>query len=194
MTENDAPKKGELTELIGRANGGDAEARQRLFECLYHELRGLARSLMKSERLDHTLEPTALVNEAYLRLARGEHLAVADRHHFVGVAARAMRQVLVDHARGVGRAKRGGDWERQPLSRVGGTDEPNWDVLELHEALDALADYDPRKARVVELRTFAGLEHDEIATILRLDERTVRRDWIFAQAWLARHLGTGDSA
>lgn len=162
----------------------------RLFDTLQSELRVLAAGLMRQERPEHTLQPTALVNEVFLKLVGDQPLTWESRAHFFGTAARAMRQVLVDHARAKAAAKRGGDWARVSLSEsLGFPDDREIEVIELHEALESLANEDPRAAQVVELWFFGGLEQKEIAHVLDVSDRTVRNDWTFARLWLARELG-----
>lgn len=160
---------------------------------VYDELRGLAAAFHRREAAGHTLQPTAIVHEAYMRLARGETPPAGSRRQFFGIAARVIRQVLVDHARGRGAAKRGGDWQRISLDGPaveGG--EATLDVLELDEALDRLAGLNERQARVVELRFFAGMNDDEAGDVLGVSPRTVRGDWRVARAWLRRELGRED--
>jgi RNA polymerase sigma factor (TIGR02999 family) len=144
---------------------------------------------MRRERREHTLQPTALVHEAYLRLVDQTRVAWEDRGHFFGIAARVMRQVLVDHARRRRAARRGGDALRITLAPDAGLGPgPATDVLELHELLDALAALDPRGARVVELRVFGGLTTAETAELLGVSKRTVDDDWAVAKMWLGRRL------
>ncbi len=179
----------DLTQLLSAASGPNADpgAAERLFAAVQRELRGLASGLMHRERPGHTLQPTALVNEAYLRLVGATDLRWEDRAHFFGVAARAMRQVLVDHARERAAAKRGGGWERVTLDeRLNVLARADVDLFELDDALDRLAEKDARAAQVVELRFFGGLTEDEIAHVLDLSRRTVQREWWFAKMWL-RH-------
>lgn len=161
---------------------------------LYDELRGLARRLLENERPGHTLTPTALVHEAYLRLAKERRIGVEDRGEFFAVAATAMRRILVESARRRRRAKRGGDAERLPLEAVDAlagslSDEEAEELLAIDAALDTLGGASPRARRVVELRIFAGLTLDETAAALAVHEKTVRRDWQLARAWLRRELG-----
>lgn len=162
-----------------------------LFCAAYGELREIAARLMGRERNDHTLEPTALVNEAFLRLADGASLDWRGRAHFLGIAGRAMRQVLVEHARRRQTAKRGHGWERVTLSGLAGTVSPAFDLLDLDAALSRLAARDGRIAHVAELRIFAGLTVEEIAGILGTSKRTVDSDWAFAKPWLVRELTDG---
>ena len=144
---------------------------------------------MRREREDHTLEPTALVHEAYLRLVDQHDVQWANRGHFFAIAAQVMRRVLVDHARSHAAAKRGGHAERVTLTGAAvGSDPRVVDVLWLHDALDRLAALDPRQARVVEMRYFAGLSVDEVAGVLGISPATVKREWATARLWLARAL------
>lgn len=176
---------GEVTDLLRAAAGGDASADERLFALVYDELRGLARAVLRREQAT-TLEPTGLVHEAFLRLGNRQRIAWADRHHFFGVAARAMRRVLVDRARARHRDKRAG--ASVTLTDVADGEESPELVLAVDEALERLAAIDPRRARVVELRWFAGLEVDEVAELLGVGSATVKRDWAAARAWLATQL------
>jgi RNA polymerase sigma factor (TIGR02999 family) len=183
----DPTPPGEVTRLLHAAAEGDAEADARLFAVVYHELHGLATALLRRERAG-TLDPTDLVNEAYLRLDNRHQIGWADRHHFFGVAARAMRRVLVDRARARSRDKRAGQPVTLPDGLAG--DSPAETVVAVHEALERLAAIDPRRARVVELRWFGGLEVEEVAGILGVGSATVKRDWAAARAWLAADLGS----
>lgn len=186
MDSNDTSDRGEVTRLLQSARDGDREALDRIIAVVYDELRGLARRQLARERPGHTLHATALVHEAYVKLSAGKSLAAVDRAHFLAIAARAMRQVLVEHARRRMADKRGGGWERTTLSDAGGTaDFRPEEMLALDRALDEL---DPRQRRVVEYRFFAGMEESEIAEVLEVSERTVRRDWVKARAWLYRSL------
>ena len=158
---------------------------------VYDQLRGLAEAFLRRERPDHTLQPTALVHEAYLRLAEQDRAAWNDSSHFQATAATMIRRILVDHARGHKAAKRGGDWHRVTLSEASdGTGDV--DLLELDEALVELAGLDERQARVVELRFFGGLGIKEAAAQLGVSPRTVDGDWRLARAWLHRRLGLGE--
>jgi len=164
------------------------DALDRLIPLVYDELRALAAKRLASERADHTLQPTALVHEAYARLAAGE-MKFVDRTHFFALAARTMRRVLVDHARGKQRGKRGGGAARVTLSDdIAASDPRDFDVLALDEALTVLADVDGRKANVVELHYFGGLTHADIATSIGVSEATVDRDLRVARAWLTERL------
>jgi RNA polymerase sigma factor (TIGR02999 family) len=157
---------------------------------VYDELRGIAAAYMRRERIGHSLQPTALANEAYLRLVDETRIEWRGRAQFLAIAARAMRRILVEHARARGTAKRGGDRDRVSLSDSSGVfTAPQVDVLDLDETLEALARVDPRKAQIVELRFFAGLTTEETAEALGLSTTTVEDDWYFARAWLRRRLG-----
>lgn len=180
---------GEVTEVLKRLGDGDRSAFDQLLELVYRELRVMADRQMRKERPDHTLQATALVNEAYLKLFGSAEPSFQNRRHFFDVAARAMRQILVDHARGSRAKKRGGGWVRQNLEGLtADTETPSIDLLALDEALTRLADRYPRRARVVELRYFGGLQNNEVCDLLEVDIRTVERDWVVAQAWLHREL------
>jgi RNA polymerase sigma factor (TIGR02999 family) len=172
---------------------GDENAERELFAAVYAELRELAAVMMGRERGDHTLQATALVHEVYLRLMGREDCSWENRAHFFGAACRAMRQVLVDHARRVGSIKRGGGKQRIGLTDLASpASAPASHVLAVDEALTALDQLDARKARLVELRFFGGLNFDEIAEVLDVSVRTVKRDWSFARAWLSRWLEEGN--
>jgi len=176
---------GEVTRLLQAAQGGETDALDRLLPLVYDDLRRLARRQLGYEYAERTLNPTALVHESYLKLGRPA-MAARDRAHFLAIAARAMRQVLVDHARDRKAAKRGGgEWERTTLTDGGWSGEFDPDgVLALDEALGKL---EPRQRQVVECRFFGGMEEQEIAGALGVSERTVHRDWIKARAWLYRY-------
>lgn len=190
---------GEVTRLLGAWQGGEEGAGDRLLPMVYRELRRLAARYMASERTGHTLEPTALVHEAFLRLAGGSQPAWRDRRHFFAVSARLMRRVLVDHARARGAAKRGGAAVHVPLDGGRAADEPRAapidllgdhraellaDLLALDQSLDRLAEIDPRKSRIVELRYFSGLTVEEVAEVLGLSAPTVSLESRMARAWL----------
>lgn len=180
------PNTGEITRLLGGARHGDREALDRIVAVLYDELRELAQRQIRRERVGHTLGATALVHEAYARLA-GASVPAQDRAHFLALAARAMRQVLVDHARRSLARKRGGGWKRTTLGdRLGSSAE--LDPAEIIALDDALESLEPRQRHVVECRFFGGMEEKEIAAALGVTERTVRRDWVKARAWLYRTL------
>jgi RNA polymerase sigma factor (TIGR02999 family) len=175
-----------VTRILQDVRRGDRSAVDRLFPLVYDELRRLAGGQLRRHAPSPTLQATALVHEAYLKLAGGEGLNASDRAHFLAIAARAMRQVLVDRARARGRLKRGGGMQQTTLSGNHGVPHvPLDDVLALDRAL---AELDPRQREVVEYRFFAGMEETEIAGVLGVSERTVRRDWVKARAWLVRAL------
>lgn len=173
---------------------GDKGALDDAMPVIYAALRDLAARYMGRERPDHTLTPTALVHEAYLRLVDQRRVDWRNRAHFLGIAANMMRRILVSHARDRVAAKRGGAQDRVSLSMVGGGTEPEVDVIGLNDALERLAERDERKARVVELRFFGGLTIEETATVLEISAATVEREWTFARAWLLDALeGPGGS-
>ena len=183
-----------LLERNARGDGG-ADASRRLFELVYDELRRLAASLMRRERAEHTLQLTELVHEAFLRLTGATGIEWQDRAHFMGIAARAMRQILVDHARRHRAAKRGGGLTRVTLSGAEpAAPEEAAEILDLHEALERFAALDRRAAQVVELRVFGGLSVQEVAHLLEVSPRTVDGDWAVARMWLSRELGTGSTS
>jgi RNA polymerase sigma factor (TIGR02999 family) len=177
---------GEVTRLLRSGRGGDAAALEQLVPLVYDDLRRLARHQLGHEYGERTLNPTGLVHEAYLKLGAGA-LGATDRAHFLAIAARAMRQVLVDHARDRKAGKRGGGfWERVTLTDGAWVSEFDPDgVLDLDEAVATL---EPRQRQVVECRFFGGMEEQEIAVALGVSERTVHRDWMKARAWLYRYL------
>lgn len=183
--------KGEVTALLQDWSGGDRQALERLMPLVYGELRRLAGSYLRSERPDHTLQPTALVHEAYLRLIDQRKVVWKNRAHFFGIAAQMMRRILVDHARRRQAAKRDAERFRVVSGTTGGAaaedDAP--DLLALDSALDALERLDPRQARIVELRFFAGLTVDETAEVANVSSATVKREWRPARAWLRREIG-----
>jgi RNA polymerase sigma factor (TIGR02999 family) len=186
-----AATRQDVTALLRAWSQGDAEAGERLLPIVYGELRRQAARLLRRERRDHTLQPTALVHETYLRLVEQKAADWRNRTQFFAVAARAMRRILVDHARRHGARKRGGSWDRITLdeSRRAWPGEPDVDVLALEDALGELATIDPAKVRLVELRFFAGLNLEETASVLGVSESTVSREWRLARAWLFRRLG-----
>ncbi len=179
----------DVTVLLREVSAGSEEAPERLLEVVYEDLRRLASSYMKNERSDHTLQATALVHEAYMRLVDWENVTWQNRAHFFAVAAEVMRRVLIDHARARKAKKRAGHKlvldeaisipEQRPI-----------DLIALDEALRILEKVDPRQSRIVELRFFGGLSIEETAYILKISESTVRREWTFAKAWFQRELGS----
>jgi RNA polymerase sigma factor (TIGR02999 family) len=186
MGSESAGIEGAVTRLLEEARDGKTTALDRLLPIVYDELRRIADMELRRESPGHTLRATALVHEAYFKLTSGSAIEANDRGHFLAVAARAMRQVLVDYARKRKSAKRGGDWIRTTLNEGSGAREFDADEL---LALDrAMEELDPRQRQVVDLQFFAGLEGAEIAEVLGLSERTVRRDWAKARAWLYQAL------
>ena len=187
MPADDSPL-GSVTHLLRRWQAGDQQAFDELMPRVYDQLRRMARARMREERHDHTLEPTALVHEAYVRMVDLE-LSWEDRVHFLSMAARAMRRVLVDHARAHRAAKRGGRAIKVSLHEAHATAGPEVDLLELDQALDRLRAQQDRLGEAVELHYFGGLSYQEIAESLSVSEATVDRDLRFARAWLLRELG-----
>jgi RNA polymerase sigma-70 factor, ECF subfamily len=188
------PPSENVTALLRAWGQGDREAGERLMPFIYQELRRQAARSLRRERRDHTLPATAIVHETYLRLV-GDGSPWVDRAHFFGVAARVMRQVLVDHARRRGAAKRGGSWSRVSVEGMGVAPparESELDVVVLDQALGELAALDPGKARVVELRFFGGLSLEETAETLGVSASTVTREWRMARAWLRRWIANGE--
>jgi len=183
----------DATATLKRARRGDADAVEAMLPLVYDELHALARACFRRERVEHTLQPTALVHEAYLRLIDDSAVAWQDRTHFFGIAARSMRQILVEHARRHLAEKRGGDRVAVTLSgHLASDEEECLDLLDLNEALTELAGHDARKAEVVELRFFSGLTVEEVAAALGASLTTVERDWRMARAWLRRRLGRAE--
>ncbi|MGH9943875.1 MAG: sigma-70 family RNA polymerase sigma factor [Pyrinomonadaceae bacterium] len=190
------PSSHEITGLLVAWSGGDETALDGLLPLVYAELHRLARRHMRRERPSHTLQTTALVNEAYLRLVNWREVQWQNRAHFFAVAAQMMRRILVDFARDRQRLKRGGDALRISLSEAAAfAEERGAGLVALDEALVALAEMDARKSRVVEMRFFGGLSVGEVAEVLKVSEETVLRDWQLAKVWLLRELNkivTGD--
>lgn len=183
-----------VTQLLRAWTGGDDQALEALLPLVETELRRLARTYMARERKGHTLQTTALVNEAFVRLVDARSIPWQDRAHFLGIAARLMRRVLVDHARTRGYQKRGGDLQRVSLDEaMAVSPDPDFNLLALDRALDKLAVADPRKARVIEMRFFGGLTVEETAEALQVSADTVKRDWRLAKLWLLRGLGEADA-
>ena len=186
---------GEVTLSLQRWREGDPAQGERLMEIVYQELRRLAAHYLRNERSDHTLQPTALVHEAWLKLGDPERHDWRDRHHFFASAARGMRRYLVDHARAHRREKRGGGWQRvelDPALEVGA--ESTVDFLALDDALGRLREKSEDLARLVELRFFAGLPMEGVAEVLGVSERTARRDWAFARAWLQEEMARAEGS
>jgi RNA polymerase sigma-70 factor (ECF subfamily) len=183
------PPRGQVTELLQSWSQGDESAVERLVPLVYEDLRRRAAAALRPERPGHTLTPTALVNEAYLRLVDQRLPQFESRKHFFAVAARVMRQVLVDHARARKATKRNAGREALPLDEsMSATDERAGDLLALDNALSALAELDSGKARLVELRYFGGLTIEETAEMLGTSPATVKREWALARAWLHREI------
>lgn len=184
MTD-DAPK--DVTQLLIRLTDGNTAVLDELLPLIYGELRRLANRYLRRERTDHTLQPTALVHEAYLKLIDQKHVRWQNRAHFFGVAANVMRRILVDHARRNLAGKRGGEAEKLPLEEeilVVSSDEKSVELLALDEALENLAKIDKQKARIVELRYFGGLSVEETAEVMNVSPVTIKRQWRMAKAWL----------
>ena len=188
MTDLDSQR---VTQLLAEAGMSDASARE-LLPIVYDELRRLAATHFATERDNHTLQPTALVNEAFLRIVAGRPIRVTSRRHFFRLASTIMRRVLVDHARAKDALRRGGDIERYTLTMEPGQDSHSTiDLLALEEALDRLSALSPQKARLVELRFFGGLTIEETADALEISRTQATREWRMARAWLADELGEG---
>ena len=178
-----------LSDLLRAWGRGDLRARDDVLPLVYRELRKRAARYLRQERPDHTLQPTALVHEAYLRLVGQDRIAWQNRAQFYGIAAQMMRRILVDHARARKAAKRpGGALKVSFDDRIGATAPRAWDLLALDEALNKLQDLDPRLSQIVELRYFAGLSEEDVAEVMAISRRTVTREWQTARAWLYRQL------
>ncbi|HZQ97164.1 MAG TPA: sigma-70 family RNA polymerase sigma factor [Candidatus Sulfotelmatobacter sp.] len=178
----------DVTRLLAQWTEGDAQALEDLLPLVYDELRRLARGYLYRERSDHTLQSTALVHEAYLRLV-DQNVSWQNRAHFFGIAAEMMRRILVDYARGRNAAKRGDGICRVTLDEeIMGAGQRDVDVLALDEALTRLAKLDPQQSRIVELRFFAGLSIEDTSAILKISPATIKRDWAMAKAWLFREM------
>lgn len=192
-TDADAASRHEVTMLLHRLGEEDGAPVNRLFELVYRELRALAQSHLSRERPDHTLQATALVHEAYLRLVDQHRASYQGRAQFFALAATMMRRILVNHARDRGRQKRGGGAARVALSDDAGVALPrDLDLEALDEALERLAALDERKARIVEMRYFAGMSVEETAEVLGVSPATVKREWTLARGWLHREIAAGD--
>jgi RNA polymerase sigma-70 factor (ECF subfamily) len=189
------PSPGDVTELLQAWGRGEEAALDRLIPLVYRDLHLRARRCMAGERVEHSLQTTALIHEAYLRLVGPSPAAWESRGHFFAVAARAMRRILVDHARARRAQKRGGQANPVTLDEqlvvAGG---PDRDLVSLDDALQALATFDERKARVVEMRFFGGLSVEETAEVLKVSPQTVLRDWKLAKVWLLREMKRGEAA
>jgi RNA polymerase sigma factor (TIGR02999 family) len=186
-------ERGEITALLNRWSGGDPDALQALVPIVYSELQRLANHYLQNERSGHTLQSTALVHEAFIRLVGNDAMAWQGRAHFFAAAAQSMRRILVDHARQRNTGKRGSGAPRVPLEEALTVPaHSNLDVAALDDALTTLASIDPRKSRVVELRFFGGLSTKEISEVLGISPAAVRNDWVVAKAWLYRDLGRAE--
>ncbi|HET9360140.1 MAG TPA: ECF-type sigma factor [Vicinamibacterales bacterium] len=187
-----APEAGVVTGLLRAWGEGDLQARDTLMPLVYKELRRQATAYLRRERADHTLQPTALVHEAYLRLIGQKRVLWQNRAHFFGIAAQMMRRILVDHAKGHRRGKRFGAAVKVMLDeRVGAAGPPDVDLLLLDQALDELTAIDVRQGKIVELRYFGGLSESEVAEVLAISRSTVTREWQIARGWLYRRVTTG---
>ena len=186
----DDEQKTQVTQLLGDLSAGERSAVERLLPFVYKELRALAGSYLRHAPLNHTLQPTALVHEAYMRLVRADS-SWNSKKHFYDVAAMAMRQLLTDHARSKATEKRGGNASRMALTEanVSSTTDDEFDIVDLDDALTHLSQLDARQARIVELRYLAGLTVDETAEVLDASPRTIKREWRVAKAWLRTRLG-----
>jgi RNA polymerase sigma-70 factor (ECF subfamily) len=182
-------RRHEATQLVAAMNAGDQSARDALLPLLYADLRAQAMAYFRSQRANHTLQPTALVHEAFIRILGDDKIAWEGRSHFLAVGAKAMRNVLADHARRRRTEKRGGAWERVTLTGLGSDGgDRRIDALDLDEAIDALATLNERQARIVELRFYGGLTVEEAALVLEVSTRTIELDWRMARAWLRNRL------
>jgi RNA polymerase sigma-70 factor (ECF subfamily) len=188
------PQQHEITQLLAEWSDGNQSALDELYPLVYEELHRLARRYMSRERKGHTLQTTALINEAYVRLVDQRNVHWANRSHFFAISAQIMRRILIDHARRHAYAKRGGGAQQVSLEEVAiVANEKSAEIIRLDEALTTLAKMDPRRCHVVELRYFGGLSNEEIAGVLNVSENTVTRDWNLARAWLHQQL-TGSAA
>lgn len=189
------PTSPDVTQLLRNWQVGDQSSRDQLMEIVYEELRRQAARYLRRERRDHTLQPTALVHEAYIQLIDQSRVNWENRAHFFGAAARSMRRILVDHARAHQAEKRGSGEERLPLDEaIAVPENKDLNILALNEALEELARLDERQSRIVELRYFGGLSIDETATVTGVSPATVKREWAMAKAWLQNQIKKGFSA
>jgi RNA polymerase sigma-70 factor, ECF subfamily len=186
-----SPSATNLTQLLIDWGNGNQAAYELLVPLVYKELHRLAASYMRRQRSDHTLQPTALVHEVYLKLVDEKHIRWQNRAHFFGMAAQMMRNILVDYARQREALKRGGSAPKLSLSIADRfAEEPAMDVLALHHALERLETFDARQSRVVELRFFGGLSIEETAVVMKISTATVKREWKMAKAWLYQEIST----
>lgn len=190
-----SPPREQVTRILIDWSGGDRDAPLRLMPLVYEELRRIARSYLEQERSDHTLQATALVHEAYLRLVDQKTATWQNRAHFLGVAAHSMRRILVDYARSRRAEKRGGHLEKISFDgTVDFSDERTVDLVALDDALNDLANFDQRQSDIVEMTFFGGLTNEEIGEVLGISPSTIKREWRLARAWLRREIMTGDPA
>ena len=187
------PSPKEVTRLLVDWGNADQAALDELIPLVYDELRRLASRYMRRESQDHTLQTSALVNEAYLRLVDQKSVQWQNRAHFFGVAAQLMRRILVDHARSRSRAKRGGRAQMVSLTEQAVISKEVAEVIALDEVLNNLAEFDPRKSQIVEMKFFGGLTNEEVAEVLKVTSRTVEREWRKAKAWLHRAISKGET-
>jgi RNA polymerase sigma factor (TIGR02999 family) len=187
-----APSPPNVTELLRNWSDGDKQAQEKLFQVVYNELHRQAARYLRNEQPGLSLQTTDLIHETYLRLIDQQHVDWQNRLHFFGISAQVMRRILVDHARSRQAAKRGGSAIRLPLEEAMVVlPEQDLDFVALDEALNRLAQMDPQQSQIVELRFFSGLSVEETAEVMSVSERTVKRDWNVAKAWLRRELGRG---
>lgn len=192
MSSVDAGQRSTVTRLLHAARDGDTAAFDRLMPLVYEELRQVAGQQLRREQAGSAPRPTVLVHELYLKLVDQAQIDWHGRAHFFSIAARAMRQILIDHARKRNAKKRGGDWQRVPLADQFLVDDARWEeLLALDDALDRLKAIDERMCKVVEYRFFGDMTGQEIAEVLGVSTRTVQRDWVKARAWLNRELANG---
>ena len=192
VSEMANPTQQSVTQLLVAWSGGDQAALDQLVPLVYEDLRRIARNRMGREQPGHTLQTTALINEAYLRLVDQKHTRWQNRAHFFAIASKMMRRILVDHARRGQYQKRGGGAVQVTLAEAEGlADEGTPDLVALDEALKSLAEMDPRRSQVVELRFFGGLSIEEAAEVLKVSPTTIERDWTIAKAWLRKTVMTG---
>lgn len=190
MKKNPSRQHQEITQLLVEWSDGNQSALDELYPLVYEELHRLARRYMSRERKGHTLQTTALINEAYVRLVDQRNVHWANRSHFFAISAQIMRRILIDYARRNAYAKRGGGAHQVSLEEAATVvPDQSVDLVRLDEALKSLAEMDPRRSQVVELRYFGGLNNEEIAGVLKVSENTVTRDWNMARAWLYQQLG-----
>ena len=189
MKKDPPRQEHEITQLLAAWRDGNQAALDELYPLVYDELHRLARRYMSRERKGHTLQTTALINEAYVRLVDQRNVQWANRSHFFAISAQIMRRILIDHARRHAYAKRGGGARQVSLDETATMAQGDFsEFIRLDEALRSLAELDPRRSQVVELRYFGGLNNEEIAGVLKISENTVIRDWNMARAWLHRQL------